>query len=219
MSIRKNNLVPPKLIEKININFPAVYNRPQLELLKKLAQEKGGVLLSPKYLGDKIKLRWKCQNNHSWEATPNGIKAEKWCPLCYGNVRKTISDIKAQAVEKGFTLISTEYKGTNKNHSWKCGLGHVLKTSPGHVSRGRGCLYCQGNKASKENNLSTNHPEIGAEWHPSKNDQLKPEDITLASNKKVWWLCPKGHEYDMAINNRTAKRRSGCPFCAGKRTS
>ena len=90
---------------------------------------------------------------------------------------------------------------------------------PELVERVAGARIVRAKRTSKKNNLSTNHPEIGAEWHPSKNDQLKPEDVTRASNKKVWWLCPKGHEYDMAIHNRTAKRRSGCPFCAGKRTS
>ena len=37
--------------------------------------------------------------------------------------------------------------------------------------------------------------------HKTKNGNLKPEDVTYASNKKVWWLCKKKHEYDALILN------------------
>ena len=33
------------------------------------------------------------------------------------------------------------------------------------------------------------------------------------SNKNVWWLCPKGHEWQTRIENRTLG--DGCPYCAG----
>jgi len=37
-------------------------------------------------------------------------------------------------------------------------------------------------------------PELMAEWHPTKNDDLMPEDVTHGSNKVAWWLCSEGHE-------------------------
>lgn len=56
---------------------------------------------------------------------------------------------------------------------------------------------------------------IEAEYHPSKNElpfgKLKPR-----SNRKVWWLCAEGHEWEAVVNNRTA-RGSNCPFCSGKK--
>ena len=56
------------------------------------------------------------------------------------------------------------------------------------------------------------------EWHPTKNKKLTPSNITYGSNIKVWWLCPKGHSYDSVIHSRTGKRKSGCPYCKGKKT-
>jgi len=63
-----------------------------------------------------------------------------------------------------------------------------------------------------ENNLETKYPELAAQWHPTKNGDLKPCNVTFGSNKKVWWVCHKGHEYRMAIASRIRGR--GCPICS-----
>ena len=67
-----------------------------------------------------------------------------------------------------------------------------------------------------ENDLATVNPVLAKEWHPTKNENLNPEDITSGSSKEVWWLCPKGHPYSMVVNQRT-KRGYGCPYCSGHR--
>jgi hypothetical protein len=74
-------------------------------------------------------------------------------------------------------------------------------------------------KVTKNHNLKIRFPEISEEWCSSKNGDLKPEDVTPGSNKKVWWKCPKGgdHEWEATISNRTIGQ--GCPFCSGKRVS
>ena len=48
-------------------------------------------------------------------------------------------------------------------------------------------------------------PELIKEWHPTKNGELKPEEVTSGSNKKVWWKCEKGleHEWQTTVNSRT----------------
>ena len=66
----------------------------------------------------------------------------------------------------------------------------------------------------------SSYPELVKEWHPTKNGDLKPEDFTLGSIKKVWWLCPEGHEYLSVIGNRAKKNKpTGCPYCSGNRVS
>ena len=62
------------------------------------------------------------------------------------------------------------------------------------------------------------YPELVSEWHPTKNGELKPDEVSHGSQKKVWWLCPKDHSYDSLISNRTSKRPSGCPYCYRKVT-
>jgi hypothetical protein len=68
------------------------------------------------------------------------------------------------------------------------------------------------------NNLKFNFPKIAKEWHPTKNGDLKPNDVVKYANRKAWWLCPKGHEYDALIVSRSFLK-SGCPYCRGSRVS
>jgi hypothetical protein len=67
--------------------------------------------------------------------------------------------------------------------------------------------------------LSRTHPEIAAEWHPTKNGDLTPNDVTPGCNKKVWWECSKGvdHVWQATVCNRTKGRN--CPFCSGRSVS
>ena len=53
--------------------------------------------------------------------------------------------------------------------------------------------------------LLSEYPELLREWHPTKNGELKPEEFTGHSGKNVWWICPKGYDYDAVIGSRTNK--------------
>ncbi len=57
--------------------------------------------------------------------------------------------------------------------------------------------------------------ELMAEWNWDKNTDLDPHTLTMGSNKKVWWKCSKGHEWQAVIANRSKGRK--CPYCAGSR--
>jgi hypothetical protein len=73
---------------------------------------------------------------------------------------------------------------------------------------------------SLTNSLASTYPDIAAEWHPTKNGTLTPEQVVFGSHRVVWWKCPKGpdHEWDATIEYRT-KQRNVCPFCRGLRIS
>ena len=66
-------------------------------------------------------------------------------------------------------------------------------------------------KATSDYNLAVKFPEISKEWHPTKNDDLTPEQVPPGSNSKAWWKCKRGHEWDATIKNRTSGH--GCPKC------
>lgn len=63
-----------------------------------------------------------------------------------------------------------------------------------------------------KNNILQKAPEIAAQWHPTKNGNLKPEYFPFGSKEKVWWLGKCGHEWASAIYTRT-KVGNGCPYC------
>ena len=54
------------------------------------------------------------------------------------------------------------------------------------------------------------------EWDYSKNTKL-PSEFTPRSDKKVWWICEKGHSYEMEIYKKTAEKPYKCPICSGKK--
>jgi len=82
------------------------------------------------------------------------------------------------------------------------------------VKRDRTKIYELFIKDQKEKSLFVMYPEIAKQWHPNKNLSIKPDMVKPKSNKKFWWICEKGHEWQTIVNGRT--RGEGCPFCAGK---
>lgn len=63
-------------------------------------------------------------------------------------------------------------------------------------------------------NLKIKNPKLAKEWHPSKNGRLSPRDVTPGSNKKVWWKCKKGHEWQATICSRNTG--NACPYCSNQ---
>lgn len=59
-------------------------------------------------------------------------------------------------------------------------------------------------------NLLEAFPDIAKQW--SKRNLLKPQEVTHCSDKRVWWVCEYGHEWEQTVANRT-KNKSGCPIC------
>ena len=110
--------------------------------------------------------------------------------------------------------------GSTKKVWWLCPKGHSYKSNINNrTAKNRSdCPYCAGKKVGEDNNLLILFPDIAKEWHPTKNKELTPKLITSKSDKKAWWLCPKGHSYKSRIANRTSKNPTGCPSCT-KQTS
>ncbi len=84
------------------------------------------------------------------------------------------------------------------------------------LNRDRTKIYEQYIFIRKNNSLATIYPDISKEWHPTKNGVLQPDSFSYSSNKIVWWLCPKGHEYKTSINKRSLGNQ-GCPVCSNKK--
>lgn len=60
-------------------------------------------------------------------------------------------------------------------------------------------------------------PDLLNEWDWEKNDR-DPSEVSRGAVKKCWWICKKGHSFDMSPNSRTNKSKSqSCPYCSGRR--
>jgi hypothetical protein len=69
-------------------------------------------------------------------------------------------------------------------------------------------------RLSQQYNLQAVNPGLAKEWHPFRNGDLTPRDVTPGSHRMAWWLCAKGHEWEAMIYSRNSG--VGCPYCAGQ---
>ena len=108
-------------------------------------------------------------------------------------------------------------KGSSRKVWWKCALGHDWKARFSNRVHGNDCPYCAGIlPIPGETDLETCFPAIAAQWHSEKNGTKRPCDFLPYSNKRVWWRCELGHEWEAKINNRTTGG-TNCPYCNGDR--
>ena len=68
--------------------------------------------------------------------------------------------------------------------------------------------------SEQESSFAFTHPHLLSEWNELRNAPLQPENFARGSQKKVWWKCEMGHEWQAAISTRT--RGSQCPYCTGR---
>lgn len=60
--------------------------------------------------------------------------------------------------------------GSSKKVWWKCAHSHEWEAAIGNrVSKNQACPFCSGKRVIEGvNDLASQHPDIAAEWHPSK---------------------------------------------------
>ena len=174
---------------------------------------------------------WKCSKSHSWDEKIYERSRGLGCPICsnrrvqrgYNDLGTLRPDIaKEWGFEKNNDLTpSMVTPGSSKKVWWKCQKGHSYCASLASRtgSRKANCPYCSGQALLIGfNDLATTHPDLVKEWDFEKNYPLLPTQVQKGTEKKVWWICPKGHSYQSVIYCRTnPKRPTGCPYCAGKR--
>jgi very-short-patch-repair endonuclease len=119
--------------------------------------------------------------------------------------------------------------GSHKKVWWLCpetcnqGCIHEWESSiANRAGRDGGCVYCSPSRKKHciHQSILYTHPEVAKQWHPTENDDLRPENVTAGSNKRVKWLCPntcpKGcpHTWSTSITNRcSGDKPTNCPWC------
>ena len=54
-----------------------------------------------------------------------------------------------------------------------------------------------------------------SQWNKEKNNNLDPSKIPLFSNKKYWWTCSLGHNWEASAAHRASGQN--CPFCSNQK--
>ena len=197
------------------------------EIAKEWNYEKNGNLKPEHFMPNSgKKVWWKCSQGHEWQAIIESRNTGSGCPYCAGKkVLKGYNDLqtinpalaKEWNYEKNNDLTPADVTpNSDKKVWWKCGKGHEWQATIDNRNKGKKCPYCSGRYAVKgETDLHTVNPTLAEEWNYEKNDGLVPTDVLPNSNKKVWWKCRKGHEWQAVICHRN--KGSGCPYCSNKK--
>ena len=186
-------------------------------LFPEIAKEADGWDPSTVLAGTHTKMRWKCNQGHTWNTTSNKRTGRgDACPYCsrkkvwtgFNDLKTLFPEIAKEA--DGWDP-STVLPGINKKMSWKCKEGHTWITSANARTglNKTGCPYCSNNKVwTGFNDLKTLFPEIAQEangWDPST--------VLAGSNKKMFWKCKERHTWYAKPTDRTCGG-TGCPRCA-----
>lgn len=101
-------------------------------------------------------------------------------------------------------------------HDWQAAVfNRTSRISP------TGCPKCNsplGRPRAARGTIAEERPDLAAEWHPSRNGDLTPAQVTCGSKKQVWWLLPCGHAAKATPAHR-GSRRLTCPECDEKSRS
>ena len=204
--LNQKNYINSSEYNKIISNFPGPEYEQSLKYLhptisKSWNYQKNSPLL-PEYfsLGSDAVVWWNCEKNHEWDSKIYDRVKAKGCPYCIGkrtgkdnNLKILFPEIALEwhPTKNGVLTPEDVTRGSGKKVWWKCQSypEHEWKASIGNRARSKqpsGCPFCSGNKVYKDNNLNALFPEITAEWHPTKNDDLTPDQFALEVATKLY---------------------------------
>jgi SAM-dependent methyltransferase len=183
--------------------------------------------------GSSMKAWWVCKkdSSHEWQATPNDRTGPKksLCPFCANRATSNTNNL-----EVLYPKISKEWHptknaaltpkdvvaGSKQRVWWKCSSAndHEWKaTIYDRTQNDRSCPFCANKKVCSSNSLELSHPDIAAQWHPTKNGTLLPKDVVPGSCKHVWWKCPDGTDHEWKTSVKAKIKNKPCPFCSRKK--
>ncbi|MFJ4175383.1 zinc-ribbon domain-containing protein [Microbacterium sp. NPDC089696] len=177
--------------------------------------------------GSTKKVWWQCARGHEYEAVVwyQTRRQDDGCNVCTNravnadnSMRTTHAALSSEFDENrnGEKTPDNVLATTKTKLWWKCQLGHEWQASGVSRVQGAGCPFCSGRRVLKGwNDLATTHRELANEWHESRNEGLRPEDVVVRSSKAIWWQCAKGHEWQATPGARRNGNR--CPVCSNQK--
>ena len=178
--------------------------------------------------GSHQKVWWRCPQGHSYRSEVRIRARGTGCPVCAGRIvlpeenslAAKFPDLLSEwDTEKNSPLLPTQVMpGAHRKVWWRCPKGHSWQASvASRVTSNAGCPFCAGQKVLPGfNDLASLHPQLAEQWDWKKNGALTPEAVSAYSNRRVWWLCDKGHSFCAVIAHRV-NRESDCPYCTNRK--
>ncbi len=153
-------------------------------------EKNGYKLLTTDYKNNHTKLHYVCDNGHEHSIIWANWNKGHRCPICAGQAKPTIDQIKELFEKEGYTLLSTEYKNAHTHLDYICPEGHGHSMSCTNWKMGFRCPTCW--------NIRNNGPGA-SNWQGGKSFEVYCQ---------VW----KDHEYKADIKARDGNRCLN-PYC------
>lgn len=191
---------------------------------------------------------WKCPKcGHEWKTSVAHRSEGKGCPVCgrqkcdqsrskfYLKKNGSFVDAKPELLEewdfkKNGNLDPYSLSAHNGRKVWwickKCGHSWEAYIS-NRTDKNSGCPVCKKQLLAavqvrtalrKTGSIAKTNPYLLEDWDYEKN-AIKPSEISIGSDRKVWWICHIcGYEWQAPPNSRNKKLsyEKGCPACQRK---
>ncbi len=175
--------------------------------MRGIARTRGGKCLSRKYINNRAKLTWQCEEGHQWEASASNIKQGTWCPFCAGMNKGTIEEMRKIAMNRGGQCLSEEYINNDFKLTFRCKHGHEWQAAPSGITQGHWCFVCASN--AKKGTI-----EDMQRMADSKGGKCLSTDY-ISNNSTLTWQCENGHQWE--VSPKRVKLGHWCPLCVRKK--
>ena len=165
--------------------------------------KRGFTLLSDTYTNVFSPLEYFCTRGHQTKISFDSLRRGKGCLECSGKRKKTIEEAKQLFTDRGFTLLSTEYKNAHSHLDYCCSKGHNAKISFDNLRVGHGCAECAGQKKKTMEEVRLAFTQRG---YKLVSKEYKNSGTALL------YICDKGHQSKIILDS--LRRGEGCQSCA-----
>ena len=171
--------------------------------VRELFESRNYTLLSKDYSNSNSPLEYICSKGHQTKISFNKLQSGRGCIECSGKRKKTIEEAKQLFTDRGYTLLTIEYKNAFSLLSYICDRGHQNKISFSSLQTGRGCAECakKKKKTIEEVKLAFNQ----------RGYTLLSKDYS-SNNSPIKYICDQGHQNKISFKH--LQRGVGCSSCA-----
>ena len=145
-------------------------------------ENNGCLLLEPKYINSKTKMKYKCNCGNISEIIWNDFQQGRRCYNCRNKKITEKRKLSYKYVynyfkDQGCELLEKEYKNSHTKMEYKCDCGNISKIRFKDFKRGNRCKQCY-----LENNKGSN----SGRWNPNKKELEINLKIRIRKSKK--WI-------------------------------
>lgn len=128
--------------------------KPDFNYIKTEFEKVNYILISDDYINSKTHLKYICDKGHKHQVTWGHFKKGVGCPYCKKCIKYDFDEIKKVFKDKGFELISKQYKNAHGKLKYKCNkCNNINETKWNYIQQGYGCKTC-----FTMNNTGPNNP-------------------------------------------------------------